>query len=41
MLRLLTDFGGLWAELYPAEQAPIVKALVEQVVAAGDGLEVR
>ena len=31
VLGLLTDFGSLWAELFPAEQARIVKLLVERV----------
>ena len=31
VLGLLADFGSLWAELFPAEQARIVKLPVEQV----------
>ena len=41
VLGLLTDFGSLWAELFPAEQARIVKLLVERVDVQVDGLEVR
>ena len=40
-LGLLTDFGSLWAELFPAQQARIVKLLVERVDVQVDGLEVR
>ena len=36
-LGLLTGFGSLWTELFPAEQARIVRLLVERV----DVLEVR
>ena len=31
VLGLLTDFGSLWTELFPAEQARIVRLLVERV----------
>ena len=41
MLGLLADFGSLWAELFPAEQARIMKLLVERVDVQADGLEVR
>ena len=41
VLGRLTDFGSLWAELFPAEQARIVKLLVERVDVMVDGLEVR
>ena len=41
VLGRLADFGGLWAELFPAEQARIVKLLVERVDVMVDGLEVR
>jgi hypothetical protein len=40
-LGLLADFGSLWAELFPAEQARIMKLLVERVDVSVDGLEVR
>ena len=41
VLGLLADFGSLWAELFPAEQARIMKLLVERVDVQADGLEVR
>ena len=41
MLGLLADFGCLWEELFPAEQARIVHLLVERVEVQADGLEVR
>ncbi len=41
VLGLLGDFGSLWAELFPAEQARIMKLLVERVDVFPDGLELR
>ncbi|MGE3293539.1 MAG: recombinase family protein [Geminicoccaceae bacterium] len=41
VLGRLADFGSLWAELFPAEQARIVRLLVERVDVQADGLEVR
>ena len=41
VLGQLADFGSLWAEMFPAEQARIVKLLVERVDLMIDGLEVR
>ncbi len=41
VLGQLADFGSLWAELVPAEQARIVQLLVERVDVHVDGLEVR
>jgi hypothetical protein len=41
VLGLLADFGSLWAELFPAEQARVVRLLVERVDVQVDGLEVR
>jgi hypothetical protein len=41
VLGQLADFGSLWAELFPAEQARIVRLLVERVDVEVDGLEVR
>jgi site-specific DNA recombinase len=41
VLGRLADFGSLWAELFPAEQARIVRLLVERVDVQSDGLEVR
>ena len=41
VLGRLADFGSLWAELFPAEQARILRLLVERVDVQADGLEVR
>ena len=41
VLGRLADFGSLWVELFPAEQARIVRLLVERVDVRADGLEVR
>ncbi len=41
VLGRLADFGSLWAELFPAEQARIMRLLVERVDVQADGLEVR
>ena len=41
VLGRLADFGSLWAELFPAEQARIMRLLVERVDVQVDGLEVR
>ena len=41
VVGLLADFGSLWAELFPAEQARILKLLVERMDVLIDGLEVR
>ena len=41
MVELTRSFGGPWAELFPAEQARIVKLLVERVGVQPDGMEVR
>ena len=38
---LLTDFGRVWNELFPAEQARIVQLLVARVDVQEDALEVR
>jgi hypothetical protein len=38
---LLADFGAVWAELFPAEQARIVQLLVERVDVQEEALEVR
>jgi site-specific DNA recombinase len=38
---LLTDFGTVWNELFPVEQARIVQLLVERVDVQQDALEVR
>ena len=36
----LADFGSVWAELFPAEQARIMRVLIERVDVQADGLEV-
>ena len=41
VLGRLADFGALWAELFPGEQARVVRLLVERVDVQADGLEVR
>ena len=41
VLGRLADFGSPWAELFPAEQARIMRLLVERVDVQADGLEVR
>ena len=38
VLGLLTDFGSLWAELFPAEQARIIKLLVERFLCVEQGV---
>ena len=38
---LLVDFGQLWPELFPAEQARLLQLLVERVYVLEDGLELR
>jgi site-specific DNA recombinase len=38
---LLADFGTVWSELFPAEQARLVQLLVERVDVQEDALEVR
>ena len=41
VVRTITDFAPLWDELFPAEQARIVRLLVERVDLAPDGIQVR
>ncbi|WP_223291914.1 recombinase family protein [Defluviicoccus vanus] len=41
VIQTLTDFAPLWDELFPAEQARIVRLLVERVDLSPDGLQVR
>ena len=36
----LNDFGTLWSQLFPAEQARIIQLLVRRVTVTGDGLAV-
>jgi hypothetical protein len=38
---LLAEFGSIWNELFPAEQARIIQLLVERVDLQDDALEVR
>jgi site-specific DNA recombinase len=37
----LADFDRIWSELFPAEQARLVRLLVERVDVSGDGIRVR
>ena len=37
----ITDFAPLWDELFPAEQARIVRLLVERIDLSPDGMQVR
>jgi DNA invertase Pin-like site-specific DNA recombinase len=41
VVQTVTDFAPLWDELFPAEQARIVRLLVERVDVAADGIQVR
>jgi DNA invertase Pin-like site-specific DNA recombinase len=41
VIGLLADFGSLWPELFPAEQARLLQLLVERVDVLEDGLELR
>src|SRR5512132_4071855 len=41
VVRTVTNFAPLWDELFPAEQARIVRLLVERVELAPDSLHVR
>jgi site-specific DNA recombinase len=41
VVRTVTDFAPLWDELFPAEQARIVRLLVERVDLSLDGIQVR
>jgi hypothetical protein len=41
VIRTVTDFAPLWDELFPAEQARIVRLLVERVDLSPDGMQVR
>jgi DNA invertase Pin-like site-specific DNA recombinase len=41
VVRTVTDFAPLWDELFPAEQARIVRLLVERVDLAPDGMQLR
>jgi site-specific DNA recombinase len=41
VVETITEFAPLWDELFPAEQARIVRLLVERVDLAAGGLQVR
>ncbi|MBK8211648.1 MAG: recombinase family protein [Rhodospirillales bacterium] len=41
VVKAITDLAPLWDELFPAEQARIVRLLVERVDLAPDGMQVR
>ena len=41
VVKTITDFAPLWDELFPAEQARIVRLLVERVDLAPTGLRVK
>ena len=41
VVKTITDFAPLWDELFPAEQARIVRLLVERIDLARDGMQVR
>ena len=41
VVRTIMDFAPLWEELFPAEQARIVRLLVERVDLAPNGMQVR
>jgi DNA invertase Pin-like site-specific DNA recombinase len=41
VVKMITDFAPLWDELFPAEQARIVRLLVERIDLSVDGMQVR
>jgi site-specific DNA recombinase len=41
VVQTVTDFEPLWDELFPAEQARIVRLLVERIDLSPDGMQVR
>jgi hypothetical protein len=41
VVQIVADFAQLWDELFPAEQARIVRLLVERVDLSPDGMQVR
>jgi hypothetical protein len=41
IVQTVTDFAPLWDELFPAEQARIVRLLVERIDLSPDGMQVR
>ena len=40
VIAALNDFGALWNQLFPAEQARIIQLLVRRVTVTADGLAV-
>ena len=41
VVQTVTDFAPMWDELFPAEQARIVRLLVERVDISPNGMQVR
>ena len=41
VVKTVTDFAPLWDELFPAEQARIVRLLVERIDLSPSGMQVR
>ena len=41
VVKTITEFAPLWDELFPAEQARIVRLLVERIELSPDGMHVR
>jgi site-specific DNA recombinase len=41
IVKAITDLAPLWDELFPAEQARILRLLVERIDLAPDGMQVR
>ena len=41
VVQTVTDFAPMWDELFPAEQARIVRLLVERIDLSLDGMQVR
>ncbi|MGZ8982244.1 MAG: hypothetical protein ACXW2D_15980 [Burkholderiaceae bacterium] len=41
VVKTVTDFARLWEELFPAEQARIVRLLVERIDLSPSGIQVR
>ena len=41
VVKTITEFAPLWNELFPAEQARIVRLLVERIDLSPDGMQVR
>ena len=41
VVTTVTDFAPLWDELFPAEQARLVRLLVERIDLSPDGMQVR